>query len=216
VSFGIATPATVHGRCEVRDLKPVLRLETPWGLAECMLRMPGVHNALNALAAATACLSAGAPLSAVTTGLSNCEGAQGRLQRRAGPRGTLVLDDTYNANPDSVRAGIDVLACMPGRTVLVFGDMGEVGESSARVHTEVGIYAKSKGVGCLYTLGTMSENAAKSFGECGRHFSSVETLVETLASNLDTDDTVLVKGSRFMRMERVVEALTHSAPGGND
>jgi UDP-N-acetylmuramoyl-tripeptide--D-alanyl-D-alanine ligase len=175
--------------------------------------MPGIHNALNALAAAAACLSAGAPLTAVTAGLSGCGGAHGRLQRRVGPRGALLLDDTYNANPDSVRAGIDVLARLPGRRILVFGDMGEVGETSAQAHAEVGAYARNKGVDCLCTLGMMSENAVSNFGVDGRHFSSVESLVEALAPSLGADDTVLVKGSRFMRMERVLEAL--AAPVGS-
>jgi UDP-N-acetylmuramoyl-tripeptide--D-alanyl-D-alanine ligase len=129
-----------------------------------------------------------------------------------GLRGALVIDDTYNANPDSVRAGIDVLVRMPGRTTLVFGDMGEVGESSARAHAEVGAYAKSMGVGFLYTLGAMSENAASNFGVEARHFSSVEALVEALAPSLDVGDTVLVKGSRFMRMERVADALAAPVP----
>jgi len=133
----------------------------------------------------------------------------------------LILDDTYNANPDSVRAGIDVLVRMPGRTILVFGDMGEVGETSAQAHAEIGSYARNKGVDCLCTLGVMSENAVSNFGIDGRHFSSIEMLVEALAPDLGADDTVLVKGSRFMRMERVVEALTALAdpvphPGGGD
>jgi len=207
VSFGIAMPATVRGRCELRDLDSVLWLDTPWGQAECVLQMPGIHNALNALGATAACLSAGVPFEAVITGLSGCGGVHGRLQRRMGPQGALLLDDTYNANPDSVRAGIDVLVRMPGRTILVFGDMGEVGETSAQAHAEVGAYAKDKRVDCLYTLGEMSKNAASTFGSGGRHFSSVETLVEALAPGLDAGDTVLVKGSRFMRMERVVGAL---------
>jgi len=219
VSFGIAMPSAVRGRCELRDLESVLWLDTPWGQAECVLRMPGIHNVLNALAAAAACLSAGVPFEAVTAGLSGCDGVRGRLQRRMGPQGALLLDDTYNANPDSVRAGIDVLVRMPGRTIFVFGDMGEVGETSAQAHAEVGAYAKDKGVDCLCTLGTMSENAASRFGVGSWHFSSVETLVETLAPSLNAGDAVLVKGSRFMRMERVVEALAVPAgsvshPGG--
>jgi UDP-N-acetylmuramoyl-tripeptide--D-alanyl-D-alanine ligase len=216
LTFGMEKPATVRGHCELRGLESALRFDTPWGQAECVLQMPGIHNAQNALAAAAACLSAGVPLAAVTKGLSNCGGAQGRLQRRAGPQGALLLDDTYNANPDSVRAGIDVLALMPGRTILVFGDMGEVGEASAQAHAEMGAYARNKGVDCLCTLGSISENAAGNFGSGGRHFSSVESLVEALAPSLGTGDTVLVKGSRFMRMERVVEALAApvSHPGG--
>ena len=212
VSFGMEKSATVRGRCELRDLESSLWIDTPWGQAECVLRMPGIHNVLNALAATAACLSAGAPLAAVTAGLANCDGAHGRLQRCAGLRGALLIDDTYNANPDSVRAGIDVLVRMPGRTILVFGDMGEVGETSAQVHAEMGAYAKEKGVDCLYTLGVMSEKATGVFGLGSQHFSSVEALLEALAPSLAASDTVLVKGSRFMRMERVIEAL--AAPVG--
>ncbi|MDR0564992.1 MAG: UDP-N-acetylmuramoyl-tripeptide--D-alanyl-D-alanine ligase [Azoarcus sp.] len=207
IRFGLTSAAEVQGRCELRESGSKLWLKTPWGQAECELQMPGLHNAANALAAASACLSAGAPLAAVTAGLSACAGARGRLQRRVGPRGALILDDTYNANPDSVRAGIDVLVRMTGRKVLVFGDMGEVGETSAQAHAEMGLYAKSKGVDSLCTLGNMSENAVRNFGHDGQHFASVEALVAALEPKLADGVTVLVKGSRFMRMERVVEAL---------
>ncbi|MDR2925032.1 MAG: UDP-N-acetylmuramoyl-tripeptide--D-alanyl-D-alanine ligase [Azoarcus sp.] len=212
VSFGLSPSATVHGNCDLRELETALRFESPWGRGECVLKMPGIHNALNALAAAAACLSAGVPLAAVEAGLSECGGARGRLQRRTGPRGSLLLDDTYNANPDSVKAGIDVLARMPGRTIFVFGDMGEVGEASERAHAEIGVYAKDKGIGCLYTLGVLSETAASHFGSGGQHFSSVDSLAEALAPGLGAGDTVLIKGSRFMRMERVVEALVDTVP----
>lgn len=207
VSFGFSPSATVHGSCDLRELETALRFESPWGRGECALRMPGIHNALNALAASAACLSAGAPLAAVEAGLSNCGGAQGRLQRRAGPQGSLLLDDTYNANPDSVKAGIDVLVRMPGRTFLILGDMGEIGETSERAHAEIGLYARNKGVGCLCTLGAMSGSAASHFGSGGQHFPSVESLLGVLAPDIGAGDTVLIKGSRFMRMERVVEAL---------
>ncbi|MDR1423254.1 MAG: UDP-N-acetylmuramoyl-tripeptide--D-alanyl-D-alanine ligase [Azoarcus sp.] len=207
VTFGIKNAATVHGRAAVHGLGAQLMLDTRWGDAECELNVPGEHNVTNALAAAAACLAAGVPLAAVTRGLASYGGTHGRLQRRQGPQGALILDDTYNANPDSVRAGIDVLAQMPGATFLVLGDMGEVGETSAQAHDEVGGYAKSKGIGALYTLGTMSEVAGRNFGEGGLHFGSVESLVAALVPRLEANATVLVKGSRFMRMERVADAL---------
>ncbi|MDR3087061.1 MAG: UDP-N-acetylmuramoyl-tripeptide--D-alanyl-D-alanine ligase [Azoarcus sp.] len=211
VSFGIEKPATVGGTCALHGLGSKLCFESPWGQGECELRAPGVHNARNALAAAAACLAAGVPLEAVTAGLAGFGGAHGRLERRAGPKGSLILDDSYNANPDSVRAAIDVLALMSGPAFLVLGDMGEVGETSAQAHDEVGGYAKSKGIDALYTLGAMSEVAARNFGEGGRHFGSVETLVAALAPKLEAGATVLVKGSRFMRMERVSDALAARA-----
>jgi UDP-N-acetylmuramoyl-tripeptide--D-alanyl-D-alanine ligase len=129
-------------------------------------------------------------------------------------RGAVILDDTYNANPDSVRAGIDVLAAMPGHTFLVLGDMGEIGEVSAQLHDEIGGYAKSKGVDGLYALGDMSAVAARNFGEGGHHFSTVDALVSALRPRLDAETVVLVKGSRFMRMERVADVLAavHNSP----
>jgi len=140
-------------------------------------------------------------------GLEGFSGAPGRLQRRAGASGAVILDDTYNANPDSVRAAIDVLASTAGHTVLVLGDMGEIGQTSAQLHDEIGGYAKSKGIDALYALGEMSAVAAHNFGEGAQHFATPEALVAALKGQLDTQTVVLVKGSRFMRMERVANAL---------
>ncbi|MDR2690257.1 MAG: UDP-N-acetylmuramoyl-tripeptide--D-alanyl-D-alanine ligase [Azoarcus sp.] len=207
LSFGFGTEADVHGRCALLGLDARLELDTPWGRGECVLQVPGEHNARNALAAAAACLAAGADLAAVMRGLAAFTGARGRLQRRPGPKGALILDDSYNANPDSVRAGIDVLALMPGHTFLVLGDMGEVGQASAQAHDEIGGYAKCMGLDGLYALGEMSAVAARNFGEGGGHFATVEALVTALVDKLDGESAVLVKGSRFMRMERVADAL---------
>jgi UDP-N-acetylmuramoyl-tripeptide--D-alanyl-D-alanine ligase len=207
VTFGIERAADVFGRCTLRGLGSRLELDTPQGAIDFALQVPGLHNVRNALGATAACLAAGVPLEAVAEGLAGFTGTRGRLQRREGPKGALILDDSYNANPDSVRAGIDVLAAMPGHTWLVLGDMGEVGETSAQVHDEIGGYAKSKGIDGLFALGEMSAVAAHNFGEGGRHFASPEALVKALVGRLDADSVVLVKGSRFMRMERVADAL---------
>ncbi|MFU2485999.1 UDP-N-acetylmuramoyl-tripeptide--D-alanyl-D-alanine ligase [Thauera sp. WH-1] len=215
VTFGIEHEADVRGRCTLRGLGSRLELDTPQGEVEFALQVPGLHNARNAVGAAAACLAAGVSLEAVAEGLAEFVGTRGRLQRRTGPRGALILDDSYNANPDSVRAGIDVLAAMPGHTWLVLGDMGEVGDSSAQVHDEIGGYAKSKGIDGLFALGDMSAVAARNFGDGGHHFGSPEALVKALLPRLDADSVVLVKGSRFMRMERVADALVavhNSAP----
>ena len=119
----------------------------------------------------------------------------------------MLLDDTYNANPDSVRAGIDVLASTVGRKILVLGDMGEIGGMSAQYHDEVGGYAKSQGVDRLLALGEASAQAVRNFGAGGEHFRKIESLIAALSREMQSGVTVLVKGSRFMRMERVVEAL---------
>ncbi len=207
LEFALGEGAAVCGRCEQHGLGCHLHLRAPQGECSVALQVPGEHNARNAVGAAAACLAAGVPLSAVAAGLAAYAGTRGRLQLRAGIAGATILDDSYNANPDSVRAGIDVLAATPGRKILVLGDMGEIGETSAQVHDEIGGYAKSKGVDALYALGEMSAVAARNFGDGGAHFTSVDALVGALVGELDGDTVVLVKGSRFMRMERIADRL---------
>jgi UDP-N-acetylmuramoyl-tripeptide--D-alanyl-D-alanine ligase len=131
------------------------------------------------------------------------------LQVKDGGAAT-VIDDSYNANPDSVRAAIDVLAACPSPTVLVLGDMGEVGEQGEEFHREVGAYARAKKISQLCALGEASRHAAQAFGAEGRHFDSVEALVAGVKGR-----SILVKGSRFMKMERVVAALTGTTTGGH-
>ena len=207
LSFGLDQPADVAGRFTSRGYGSVLSLATPRGAAQIELKVPGVHNVRNALAATAAAIAAGASLAAVVTGLSGYAGVKGRLQVRPAAKGATLIDDTYNANPDSVRAAIDVLASTPGRKILVLGDMGEIGERSGQFHDEVGGYAKSQGVDLLFALGEYSEAAARNFGGGGQHFAQVEDLIRALRPELDADTTVLVKGSRFMRMERVADAI---------
>ena len=207
VTFAAGQAADVKATADLHGLGARLMLTTAAGSVEFDLPVPGEHNVRNAAGAAAACLATGASLAAVVEGLSGFSAAPGRLQRRAGVNGALVIDDTYNANPDSVRAAIDVLASTAGHTVLVLGDMGEVGTTSAQLHDEVGGYAKSKGVDELYALGEMSAVAAHNFGDGGQKFATAEALLAALAPRLDANTVVLVKGSRFMRMERVANGL---------
>ena len=207
LSFGIEHAADVSASVEARAFSSVLTLRTLQGEARFELPVPGLHNVRNALGAIAACMAAGASLDACVRGLSTFAGAKGRLQRKMIEGGAILLDDSYNANPDSVRAGIDVLAATTGRKLLVMGDMGEIGEMSAQYHDEIGGYAKSAGVDQLFALGEQSALAARNFGAGGVHFERVDALVAALKAQLTADTVVLVKGSRFMRMERVVEAL---------
>ena len=161
---------------------------------EVSLALPGAHNARNALGAATATLAAGVSLAAVRDGLIAFRGIKGRLQQLAGMNGSIVLDDTYNANPDSVRAGIDVLAATVGKKILVLGDMGEIGDMTGQFHDEVGGYAKSQGVDRLLAFVESSALAAHNFGSGGQHFKKVDDLIETLVGELTSETTVLVKG----------------------
>ena len=206
-SFAIDAAADVVGKVRQHGLETAIDLSAPEGEAPITLRLPGRHNARNAVAAAAACLAAGVPMAAVVAGLESFSGVKGRLQRRAGKQGAEILDDTYNANPDSVRAGIDVLASTIGRKLLVLGDMGEIGEACAQYHDEIGGYAKSQGVDLLFALGEATKAAVRNFGDGARHFCQVDKLIAAAEKELGPETTVLVKGSRFMKMERVADAL---------
>lgn len=206
--FAFQRPAEVSGALVQRGLDFQLNIRAAGEEAQITLAVPGKHNAGNALAAAAACLAAGLPVAPIVAGLQAFRGVKGRLQRRAGGQGAQILDDTYNANPDSVRAGIDVLASTIGKKILILGDMGEIGAGSRQCHDEIGGYAKSQGVDCLLALGEASAQAVRNFGEGAAHFDSVDALVTAAKKILTPDATVLVKGSRFMRMERVADALS--------
>lgn len=177
----------------------------------------GRHNALNALAAAACCHAAGITSAVIKQGLERFHPVAGRLQRKATPRGAIVIDDTYNANPDSVRAAIDVLAQFSGKRVMVLGDMGEVGDQGELFHHEVGALAKQRGIEVFFTFGSLAQTASAAFGESGKHFGEIEALFEALDTCLmahPSTTTVLIKGSRFMKMERVVAHLTQQENKG--
>lgn len=191
--------ATEHGtRCHV---------VTPAGSTDLMLPVPGLHNVRNALGAIAATLAAGAPLDAAVRGLESFSAVAGRMQRTILADGSILIDDTYNANPDSVRAAVEVLAQLPAPRALVLGDMGEVGDNGPAMHREVGAYAREHGIDALYTLGEASREAAAAFGDGAVPCESVEAIVAALQSMRPA--SLLVKGSRFMRMERVVKVLSN-------
>ena len=193
-----------------------LALRTPAGAAMLTLRVPGRHNLHNALAAAAAALAAGAPLAAVVQGLADFRPVAGRSRllplQRAGRALTLV-DDSYNANPDSVRAAVDLLASLPAPHWLVLGDMGEVGDQGQAFHAEVGAHALAAGIESFWTAGALCAGAAMAYGAGARHFERVGDLIAALDA-APVFASVLVKGSRFMRMESVVAALRQPAAAG--
>jgi len=206
-TFALAAAADVKASADLHFDRSALAIATPQGPCDVTLAVPGAHMARNALAATAAALAAGAGLDAVKRGLEAFRAVAGRLVARHAVSGALVLDDTYNANPDSMRAAIDVLAAAPGTRCLVMGDMGEVGAQGPAFHREVGDYARERGVVRLYALGDLAREAVAAFGEGARHFDGVEPLVAAVTRDSDAGTTLLVKGSRFMRMERVVRAL---------
>jgi UDP-N-acetylmuramoyl-tripeptide--D-alanyl-D-alanine ligase len=207
VDFGLDRQAAVSARYELTDAGSLITIQTPDDRFVARLSVPGLHNVKNALAAATAAYALGVPPTAIAAGLSAYAGAKGRLQRKSLPSGATLIDDTYNANPDSMRAAISVLASRPGHRIFVMGDMGELGGDAEAMHVSIGQFAKRAGVDSLLALGAMSAHAARAFGDHGRHFSSVEDLAFAAAGEAIAGTTILVKGSRFMRMERVVDAL---------
>lgn len=169
------------------------------------LPVPGLHNLRNALAAAACAHAAGTPLAYIIQGLEYFKAVAGRMQLKYLPDGMQLIDDSYNANPDSVRAAIDVLSQSEGKKVLVLGNMAEVGINSGAVHYEVGAYAREQGINALFVLGNDARQAAEAFGENAFSFDSLEQLITQLL--LVTPAQILVKGSRSTRMERVVDAL---------
>ena len=209
---GPSSRAEVHGRATWVDLHWAIEIDSPVGSLQTTLHMPGRHNVHNAMAAACAALAAGAPLWAVAQGLRDFQAVAGRsrllrLERLDRPGHPLTLiDDTYNANPDSVRAAIEVLAELPGPRALILGDMGEVGEQGPAFHAEVGDFARQRGLEHCWTLGTLCAHAAAAYGHGARHFDSMDQLNAALG-DLAQARSLLVKGSRFMRMERVVSAV---------
>jgi len=214
IEFALDHPAAVRGRWSAAGDGSLLALTTPAGDVTVALAVPGRHNAANALAAATAALALGTPLAAVARGLEAHRAVHGRLAAARSARGAAIIDDTYNANPDSVRVAIDVLAAAPSPRWLVLGDMGEVGAQGPAYHREAGTRAREAGIDRLYTVGTLAAEAGAAFGAGATHFASVDALAAHLAAEADPAATLLIKGSRFMRMERVVAALTGASGAG--
>jgi len=208
VTFGATPGADVSGtwRSEAEGL--ALEMATPAGRVRARLALPGRHNALNALAASAAALAAGLAPAQVAAGLAAVRPVRGRLELKRGAARARVIDDSYNANPLSLEAGLAVLGDCAGRRWLVLGDMGELGEDAAALHARAGASARAHGVERLYAIGQLSRHAVRSFGAGATHFEDRDALVRSVRDALAGDVTVLVKGSRAMRMERVVDALT--------
>jgi UDP-N-acetylmuramoyl-tripeptide--D-alanyl-D-alanine ligase len=214
VDFAIEADAVVTATYTLRADGARVSMATPLGLVDVDLGVTGLHNVRNALAAAAGAIAAGIDAGAIADGLRAFRPVAGRGVRLRTSEGALLIDDTYNANPDSVRAAIDLLAGCAGERVLVLGDMGEVGARGPEFHREVGTYARERGVGALVALGPMARDAADAFGAGAVHCADVDAVLAALRPRLGPSVTVLVKGSRFMRMERVVQALAATQPEG--
>ena len=214
-TFALHNAAHVTARLTPAGLGSDLALATPEGSATVRLAAAGEPMARNALAAAAIALAADAPLDCVVRGLEAFRPVAGRLATARAASGAIVIDDTYNANPDSVRAAIDVLARAGGRRWLVLGDMGEVGAQGPAWHREIGGYARERGVERLDATGELAREAVEAFGAGAHWHPGIDALIAAVVPGATAGTTLLVKGSRFMRMERVVASLTGAAPGGH-
>jgi UDP-N-acetylmuramoyl-tripeptide--D-alanyl-D-alanine ligase len=214
-SFGSSSSAdfrsrqgTVETRWDATGFRCLFPVRTPIGDLSISLALAGEHNRMNALAAIAATQALGVGAGDIEAGLASVAPVQGRLQPRVGIRGMHLVDDSYNANPESTGAAIGVLCSAPGPTALVLGDLAELGPESAALHAEIGTRARSAGIDRLFTTGQQSARAAEAFGGGGQHFPQQQQLIEHLRRVLPDDGYVLIKGSRSAAMERVVDALS--------
>ena len=219
LSFGLEHAADVSAEWAPAAHGSYMRMHTPQGQLEIRLHLPGRHNVLNALAASAAALAAGAELTDIQRGLESMQPVAGRLQMKNGIHRSAVIDDSYNANPASLSAAIEVLAAYPTTKWLVLGDMAELGADAASMHAEVGRQAHAVGINRLFASGSLSSLAAQSFGKDARHFATQNELItalqDALAAVTPGTVTLLVKGSRSAQMEHVVAALTQQSAGGH-
>ena len=215
VTFGVREPADfsaseVHTSVGSEGFLTQFRLSAPAGSAAIHLAVGGAHNVANALAAAAAAASAGAGLEHIAAGLAAVRAVPGRLQFKQGASGAWLIDDSYNANPSSVRAAIEVLSSLAGRKWLVLGDMAELGEFAEAAHSAIGEFARAHGVERLYATGSLAARAVDSFGAGAQWYSDAAALTAALTGALGKaapDVRLLIKGSRVNRLERVVDAL---------
>lgn len=211
LTFGLETKdaakADVCGRFIAQDFGSEILMTIQSESFTVQLAAAGQHNVLNALAAAACCSAIGISAAKIAEGLQAFAPVSGRLQLKQAAAGARLIDDTYNANPDSVKAAIDVLAKANAETTLVLGDMGEVGADGAAFHREIGLHAKAQGIKHLYTLGSLAQASSIAFGNGAQHFDELAGLLATLNLHSANGNTILIKGSRFMKMERVVTHL---------
>ena len=210
LTFALDTAADITAAAPLwHDSAWTVDATTPAGALAFTLRMAGRHNVRNALAATACSIAVGVPLAHIAAGLQCFEPVKGRsrtLQVRLGAHGCTLVDDSYNANPDSVDAALEMLATLPGPRLMVLGDMGEVGDEGPQFHTQAGVRAKALGIESLLTLGSLSASTAAAF-DGAHHYTSMPALVQAVLEQAPGMASILVKGSRFMRLEQVIEAV---------
>ncbi len=220
-SFGVDrradfTASKVLSHHDANGFQTRFELITPAGACAVSLQLAGIHNLRNALGAAAAAYAAGATLAHIQTGLNNMRPVGGRLQPRPAIKGASLIDDSYNANPNSVKAGIDALQSRGGRRWLIFGEMLELGPDAPQLHVDVGAYARSAGVERLLAVGSHARHTVDAFGSGGQWFDSLDDLIAEAKATLEPGITVLIKGSRGNRLERAAAALSPEPVAADD
>lgn len=215
ISFGIEHAADVRATAIIAEPDASrFRLDVPGTAADVRLPLPGRHNVMNALAAAACAVALGLDAAAIAGGLARVRAAQGRVAWKTTSRGARLIDDSYNANPTSMRAGLELLAQQPGRRWAVLGGMAELGPQAAALHEACGRTARGLGIDRLLLLGPAGEHYARGYGAGAERFEALDELVKEITSDAGTDLTMLIKGSRSARMERVVAALCGESSTG--
>ena len=217
ISFGFSEDADVSAQYRLDDFGSDIQMNTPLGAMKARLNLLGEHNVINALAATATAIGLGVSPQKIKKGLSRMSPVKGRLQIRKHKFGGQLIDDTYNANPVSTKAAIAFLSELEGDKRLIMGDMFELGTEQVRFHQDIGKQARDAGIGRLYCLGDLSEFTAKAFGRGAKHYVNKQQLVSDLELQIDSSTTLLVKGSRGMKMDQVADHLyasQHSLNGG--
>ncbi|MFM7482511.1 MAG: UDP-N-acetylmuramoyl-tripeptide--D-alanyl-D-alanine ligase [Candidatus Methylopumilus sp.] len=205
ISFGLDKNADVY---LYKTLKDISHIRTPKGQIDISLKLQGEHNLKNALAAIASSIALKIPLKTIKKGIEAIKPVQGRLEVKKGLNGAMLIDDTYNANPESMKAAIDVLSNQEGHKILVVGDMGELGKKAAQYHASIGTYINKKKISDVVGTGPLTKHTINKCSGDAKWFSNKKDLIKYVKSKIKKDSSVLVKGSRFMKMEEVVKGLT--------
>lgn len=219
LTFGFEQPADfmahrVRSHTDASGFRTEFDLVTPYGTCPATLSLAGLHNLRNALGAAAAACAAGAEIEEIAAGLGAMKSVAGRLELKPAIKGAFLVDDSYNANPSSLKAGLDALRSFGGARWLVLGEMRELGAAADELHAEVGRYARQAGIERLFAVGERSRFAVEAFGRGAQWFADVDALIDDARKSLTKDVAVLIKGSRANRLERVAAALAASPPQG--
>jgi UDP-N-acetylmuramoyl-tripeptide--D-alanyl-D-alanine ligase len=209
-------PAAIKQQADIgKGLITQFSIKTPQADIPVVLRLPGMHNVMNAIAAAAVAIGLGVDADSIRSGLERMRSVSGRLAFRKGRDGRILIDDTYNANPSSLAAALDVLSAISTNKILVLGDMGELGTDAAELHRQAGHDARTKGIDHLYATGDLARQAVEAFGADAQFFADQEALIAGLESLTGKGDVILVKGSRFMKMDRIIAAISEPEENGD-